>query len=228
MARGIIIRQPLIITCVAKESGTTGPFIKPAAGAAEGEIPRKRSHSYVEDEFAMTTKHAVIAAACSRKKFVEVALRAALVLIAALSLASCASTRATPVDKEKLSIRRIVSTDMERIDLGKWEMVCEGKKKDLLDKVEGVLVKGISCEEAEHMAFVYMFNEEPFFLAIMGLNEAKTKLTPIRGYGAFKQKGTMLPVPLTDLPKLPAWAKDDTGAPLKSIYKETPENQAIE
>ena len=38
-----------------------------AEGAAEGESYRRRSSSYVEDKFILTTKHAVIAAACSRK-----------------------------------------------------------------------------------------------------------------------------------------------------------------
>ena len=58
--------QPLRIAFVAKASEI-------AASAAEGEISRRCSDSYIEDKFTLTTKYAAITAVCSRKELLEVA-----------------------------------------------------------------------------------------------------------------------------------------------------------
>ncbi|MCD4825200.1 MAG: hypothetical protein K8S55_11375 [Phycisphaerae bacterium] len=61
-------REPLKIAFVARTSEIF-------AGKAEGQNRRRRSHSYVEDDFDQTTQLAGIAAVRSRNEFLEVSSR---------------------------------------------------------------------------------------------------------------------------------------------------------
>ena len=148
----------------------------------------------------------------NRKNFLILILGVAFIF-----LAGCAGT---PVKQIKqLTVAEIVSSDMKEIDLLSNQLVCTGKKKESLDQVEGAVVMGILCEEQEHMSFLYLFNGEPFFFAIMGINQKRDELTPLRGFGAMKSRDLMLPVDFNSKPRLPVWAYGQDGKPIESIYR---------
>lgn len=142
----------------------------------------------------------------------------AVVIISGLLLSSCAGMGAKPL--AQLTVAQIVESDLKEIDLRGSQLVCTGKKVENLDQVEGVMVKGVLCEEAEHVSFLYLFNGEPFFFAILRINNGRDQLTPLMGFGAMEQRGLMLPVDLKSRPRLPAWAYGNDGKPFESIYKE--------
>lgn len=146
---------------------------------------------------------------------IPVTLPAAFIL-AGLFLASCAGAPERPLPQ--LTVSEIVASGMKEIALRDNQLVCAGKKTENLDQVEGIMVKGVLCEEPEHMSFLYLFNGEPFFLAIMGINQSRDELKPLMGFGAMEQRGLMTPVDLNSRPRLPLWAYDKDGKPVKSIY----------
>ncbi len=143
-------------------------------------------------------------------------------LLMSLLLVACAGMSTKP--KTQLTVAEIVSAGMEEIDLGSNQIVCAGKQIVKMDRVEGSLVKGVLCEEPEHMSFLYLFNDDPFFFAIMEINQRRDEMKPLMGFGAMEQRGQMLPVDLEGKPHLPVWAYDRDGKPVKSIYEE-PEMQ---
>lgn len=140
----------------------------------------------------------------------------------ALLALSCAGTGGpAPESKENLSISAIISSDMKTIDLGRYQITCAGNIKEIIDTVEQVPVKGLICEEIHYISFVYLFNDEPFFFALMEINASRDEMKPLAGFGAFKQMGLMTPVDLKDKPRLPDWARDKNGKTRKSIYTYT-------
>lgn len=141
-----------------------------------------------------------------------------ILVIMLLALAACAGTGVR--SKSQLTVGEIVEARMEEIDLTKNRLFCTGKKKDMMDRVEGVAVKGVLCEESRHISFLYLFNEEPFFFAIMETNKERDELKPLLGYGALRRRGLMLPVDLKSKPRLPVWAYGRDGKLIKSIYKD--------
>ena len=138
-------------------------------------------------------------------------------LLISLLLASCAGTGLRP--KSELTVSQIVSAGMQEIDLGSNRIVCTGKQIVKMDRVEGTLIKGVLCEESAHMSFLYLFNDDPFFFAITEINQRRDEMKPLMGFGAMEQREKMLPVDLESKPRLPAWAYDSAGRPIKSIYE---------
>jgi hypothetical protein len=144
--------------------------------------------------------------------------RLGVIILMALVLAACAGMANKPM--AQLAVGQIVAEGMKEIDLSRNQLVCAGKKIETLDSVDGTLVRGLLCEEPEHMSFLYLFNGEPFFFAIMGINQARDELTPLMGFGALEIKGRLLPVDLNSKPSLPTWAYDSDGKIINSIYSE--------
>lgn len=142
-----------------------------------------------------------------------------ILAIMALALTACAGAGVR--SKSQLTVGEIVEARMNKIDLTKNRLFCTGKKKDMMDRVEGVTVKGVLCDEAEHISFLYLFNDEPFFFAIMEVNKERDELKPLLGYGALERRGLLLPVDLTSKPRLPVWAYNRDGTLIKSIYKDS-------
>lgn len=158
-------------------------------------------------------------------KTMKLSCLAALMLL----VLSCAGTggpapgdksanKAAAAPRETLSISTIINTRMKAIDLRRFQLTCAGNKREIIDRVEGVAVKGLVCGERHYVSFAYLFNDEPFFFAIMEINEARDEQKPLAGFGAFERRGILTPVDLKGKPRLPGWAYDKDGRPLKSIY----------
>ena len=135
-------------------------------------------------------------------------------------LTACAGIK----PKAQLTVGEIVAAQKTSIDLTSNQLFCTGQKREKMDRVEGVTVKGVVCEEEKHISFAYLFNEEPFFFAIMEINEKRDVLKPLLGYAALERRELMIPVDLNSKPRLPVWAYDRNGQVRKSIYKD-PEAQ---
>jgi len=138
-------------------------------------------------------------------------------------LAGCAG--AGVKSKAQLTVDEIVAARMASIDLTRNQLFCTGQKREKMDRVEGITVKGVVCEESRHISFAYLFNGEPFFFAIMEINDKRDVLKPLLGYAALEQMGLMLPVDLKSKPRLPLWAYDRNGQLRKSIYKDPEESE---
>jgi hypothetical protein len=151
--------------------------------------------------------------------------RLCIIMFMAIVIAACAAAGKKPLTQ--LSVAEIVSSGLAEIDLGSRQLVCAGKRIERLDRVDGALVKGVTCEEPQYMSFLYLFNDEPFFFAIMEINQKRDELKPLMGFGAMKRRGTLFPMDLMSKPGLPAWAFKSDGTPVKSIYVE-PERPAPE
>jgi len=136
-------------------------------------------------------------------------------------LTACAGVK----PKAQLTVGEIVAAPMASIDLTRNQLFCTGQKREKMDRVEGITVKGVVCEEAKHISFAYLFNEEPFFFAIMEINDKRDVLTPLLGYAALERRGLMLPVDLKSKPRLPIWAYDSNGQVKKSIYRNPEESE---
>lgn len=158
-------------------------------------------------------------------------MRSAIILICFVIFAGCATSPPTSAPKvavqpklhaemQQVTMQQILDADYPALDLNSLEIVCHGQKRQMVDYIDKVVVKGVLCSEGLHMGFMYLFNEEPFFFAITLTNPEHDELRPLVGYGAFKKKRYMSRIDLKSPPRLPAWAYDSTGNPIKSIYED--------